>query len=56
MVKWKKIQPKLEEYEHEDVDKKLQMFYAEVHTKDGFFHNFVENIINKKSHDRSCIS
>ena len=31
------------------------MFYAEVCTKDGFFYNFVENIINKKSYDRSCI-
>ena len=25
-----KFNPKLEEYEHEDLDKKLQMFYAEV--------------------------
>ena len=25
----------LEEYEHADLDKKLQMFYAEVLTKDG---------------------
>ena len=36
--KWaseRKFNPKLEEYEHEDVDKKLQMFYAEVRTKDG---------------------
>ena len=36
--KWaneRKFNPKLEEYEHEDVDKKLQMFYAEVCTKDG---------------------
>ena len=32
------------------------MFYAEVCTKDGFFYTFVENIINKKSSDRSCIS
>ena len=57
--KWandRKLNPKLEEYEHEDLDKKLQMCYAEVRTKDGFFHNFVENIINKKSNDRSCIS
>ena len=30
--------PKLEEYEHEDLDKKLQMIYAEVRTKDGFFY------------------
>ena len=29
---------------------KLQMFYAEVRTKDGLFYNFVENIINKKSY------
>ena len=39
----KKFNPKLEEY-----DKKLQMFYAEVCTKDRFFYNFVANIINKK--------
>ena len=48
--KWsneRKFNPKLE-YEHKDLDEKLQMFYAEVHTKDGFFRNFVENIINKK--------
>ena len=25
----------MEEYEHEDLDKKLQVFYAEVRTKDG---------------------
>ena len=31
----RKFNPKLEEYEHEDLDKKLQMFYAEVRTKDG---------------------
>ena len=37
-------------------NKKLQMFYAEVHIKDGFFYNFVENIINKKPYDRLCIS
>ena len=54
MGKWKKI---LEEYdEHEDLDKRLQMFYAEVRTNDGLFYNFVENIINKKSYDRSSIS
>ena len=53
--KWaneRKFNPKLEEYELEDLDKKLQMFYAEVRTKEGFFYNFVENIINKKSYDR----
>jgi len=36
--KWaneRKFNPKLEEYEPEDRDKKLQMFYAEVGTKDG---------------------
>ena len=36
--KWaneRKFNPKLKEYEHEDLDKKLQMFYAEVRTKDG---------------------
>ena len=54
--KWKKIQLKLEEYGHEDLDKKLQMFYAEECTKDELFYNFVENIINKKSNDRLCIS
>ena len=47
----------MEEYdEHEDLDKRLQMFYAEVRTNDGLFYNFVENIINKKSYDRSSIS
>lgn len=38
--KWankKKFNPKLEEYEHEDLDKKLQMLYAEVRTKDDSF-------------------
>ena len=58
--KWaneRKFNPKLEEYdEHEDLDKKLQMCYPEVRTKDGLFYNFVENIINKKSYDRSSIS
>ena len=57
--KWgneRKFNPKLEEYEHEDLDKRLHMFYAEVRTKDGFFNNFVENIVNKKSYVRSCIS
>ena len=59
LAKWaneRKFNPKLEEYEQEDLDKKLQMHYAEVRTKHGFFYNFVENIINKKSYDRSCIS
>ena len=31
----RKFNPELQEYEHEDLDKKLQMFYAEVLTKDG---------------------
>jgi len=31
----RKVNPKLEQYEHEDLDKMLQMFYAEVRTKDG---------------------
>ena len=31
----RKFNPKLKENEHADLDKKLQMFYAEVHTKDG---------------------
>ena len=35
---------------------KVKMCYAEVRTKDGCFHNFLANIINKKSYDRSCIS
>ena len=57
--KWaneRKFHHNLEEYEHEDLDKKLQMFYAEVYAEDGFFYSFVENMINKKSNDRSCIS
>jgi len=57
--KWaneRKFNPKQEEYEHEDLDKKLQMFYDEVSTKDGFFCYFVENIINKKPYYSSCIS
>lgn len=36
--KWaneRKVNPKLEEYEHKDLDKMLQMFYAEIRTKDG---------------------
>ena len=36
--KWaneRKFNPKLEEYEHKDLDKKLQMLYAEVRSKDG---------------------
>ena len=55
--KWpneRKFNPKLEKYEQEDLDKKLQMYYAEVRTKDGFFYNFFENITNKKSYE--CIS
>ena len=47
--------PKQEVYEHEDLDKRLQMFEAEVRSKNGFFYNFVENIINKNSYDRSYI-
>ena len=57
--KWaneRKFNPKLKEYEHEDLDKRLHMFYTEVRTKDGFFNNFVDYIINKNSYDRSCIS
>ena len=52
--KWsneRKFNPKLE-YEHKDLDEKFQMFYAEVHTKDGFFHNFVENNYYKQ---KNCI-
>ena len=52
----RKFNPKLEEYEHEDLDKKLQKLYPKARTKDGFFYNFVENITNKKSYDRSSIS
>ena len=40
--KWaneRKFNPKLEEYDQEDLDKKYQ---------DGFLCNFVENIINKE--------
>ena len=42
-------------YEHKDLDRELQMSYAEVGRKDGFFYNFVENLTNKKLYDRSCI-
>ena len=42
-------------YEHKDLDRELQMSHAEVGRKDGFFYNFVENLINKKLYDRSCI-
>ena len=31
-------------YEHKDLDRELQMSYAEVGRKDGFFYNFVENL------------
>ena len=41
----RKFNPKLDEYQHKDLNKKLQLFYAEVRTKDGFFDNFVENNI-----------
>jgi len=36
--KWtseRKVNPKLEQYEHKDLDKLLQISYAEVRTKDG---------------------
>jgi len=36
--KWaskRKVNPKLEQYGHEDLNKMLQMFYTEVRTKDG---------------------
>ena len=36
-------------------NERMKIFYTEVRTKDGFFYNFVENIVNKKSHDPSCI-
>ena len=39
-----------------NLNSKSKMYYAEVRTKDGCFYNFVENIIKKKSYDRSCIS
>ena len=32
----RKLNPKLEEYEHEQLDKMLQIFYTEICTKDGF--------------------
>ena len=31
----KKVNPKIEEYEHEQLDKMLQIFYTELRTKDG---------------------
>ena len=43
-----KFNPQVEEYEPENLDTKIQMFYAEVRAKDGFFYNFVEKIIKKK--------
>ena len=55
-AKERKFNPKLEKYEHKDLDKKLQVFYSEVRTKDEFFYNFVVNIISRKSNDCSCIS
>ena len=44
-----KLNPKVEEYEPENLDTKIQMFYAEVRAKDGSFYNSVEKIINKKN-------
>ena len=32
----RKLNPKLEEYEREQLDKMLQIFYTEIRTKDGF--------------------
>ena len=32
----RKVNPKTEQYEHEQLDKMLQIFYTEVRTKDGF--------------------
>ena len=40
--KWaneRKLNPKLEEDEHADLDNMFQMFYAGVRTKDAFFYN-----------------
>ena len=34
-LKERKLNPKLEEYEHEQLDKMLQIFYTEIRTKDG---------------------
>ena len=34
-TEWK-LNPKLEEYEHKQLDKMLQIFYTEIRTKDGF--------------------
>ena len=45
-AKERKFNHKMDDYEHEDLNKKLQCFTLK----------FVENIINKKSYDRSCIS
>ena len=32
----RKLNPKLEEYEHEQLDKVVQILYTEIRTKDGF--------------------
>ena len=32
----RKLKPKLEEYEHEQLDKMLEIFYTKIRTKDGF--------------------
>ena len=34
-VTQRKVNPKMEEYEHEQLDKMLQIFYTEIRTKDG---------------------
>ena len=42
--KWaneRKFNPRLQEYEHEDLYKKLQMFYAEVRAEHMFFKNLL---------------
>jgi len=36
----RKLNPKLEEYEPEELDKTLQIFYTEIRTKDGFEYEF----------------
>ena len=51
--KWaneRQFNPKLGEYEHENLDTKIQMFCAKVRPRDGFIYKFVENITNKKNH------
>ena len=34
-AKERKVNPKMEEYEHEQLDEMLEIFYTEIRTKDG---------------------